>query len=74
MAPSKRYKLTPREEAIGKAILAAKSNKDIAGELGISEQSVKNRLSQLYKKVGVRNRLELMRVLMQYSSPTGATQ
>ena len=74
MTPSKRYKLTPREETIGRAILAAKTNKDIAGELGISEQSVKNRLSQLYRKVGVRNRLELMRALIQYSSPTGATQ
>jgi DNA-binding NarL/FixJ family response regulator len=56
--------LTPREKAIGRAILDAKTNKDIAGELGISEQSVKNRLTQLYRKLGVRNRLELMRLLL----------
>lgn len=66
MTPARRLNLTPREEAIGKAILAAKTNKDIAGELGISEQSVKNRLSQMYRKVGVRNRLELMRLLVEY--------
>jgi DNA-binding NarL/FixJ family response regulator len=61
-------RLTPRERAIARAILAAKTNRLIAEELGISEQSVKNRLSQLYRKAGVRNRLELMRVLLQYSA------
>ncbi len=57
-------KLTPREIGIVRAILAAQSNKAIAEELGISEQSVKNRLTQLYRKLGVRNRLELMRIAM----------
>jgi NarL family two-component system response regulator LiaR len=71
MTPGRRLKLTPREEAIGRAILAAKTNKDIAGELGISEQSVKNRLSQVYRKVGVKNRLELMRFLLQESAGRG---
>lgn len=68
MTPLKRLRLTPREEAIGKAILAAKTNRAIADELGITEQSVKNRLSQLFKKAGVKNRLELMRVLLARSS------
>lgn len=57
-------KLTPREQAIVEAILTAQSNKAIAGELGITEQSVKNRLTQLYRKVGVQSRLQLMRVMM----------
>lgn len=57
-------KLTPREETIARAILAATPNKLIADELGISEQTVKNRLSTLYRKLGVGNRLELMRLLM----------
>lgn len=56
--------LTPREESIVHALLAAKTNKEIALELGISEQSVKNRLTTLYKKLGVKSRLQLMRAIM----------
>jgi DNA-binding NarL/FixJ family response regulator len=57
-------KMTPREEAILQGVLAAKSNKAIAEELGISEQSVKNRLTMLYKKCGVSSRLQLMRAFL----------
>lgn len=57
-------KITPREREIIEAILGAASNRAIAERLGISEQSVKNRLTSLYKKLGVGNRLELVLVLM----------
>jgi DNA-binding NarL/FixJ family response regulator len=57
-------KLTPREEAIVQALLSAKSNKAIAEELGISEQSVKNRLTMLYRKFGVSSRLQLMKAFL----------
>jgi DNA-binding NarL/FixJ family response regulator len=57
-------KITPREREIIDAILSAASNRAIAERLGISEQSVKNRLTSLYKKLGVGNRLELVLVLM----------
>jgi DNA-binding NarL/FixJ family response regulator len=56
--------LTPRERDISRAILAAESNRAIAERLGITEQSVKNRLSKLYRKLGVSSRLELMQFLM----------
>jgi DNA-binding NarL/FixJ family response regulator len=59
-------KLTPREEAIVQSLLSAHSNKDIARELGISEQSVKNRLTILYKKFGVNSRLQLMRAFLKH--------
>jgi len=55
-------KLTPREQAILRGLLDAQSNKSIADELGISEQSVKNRLTRLYRKFGVTSRLQLMRL------------
>ena len=57
-------KLTPREREIIDAIFSAASNRAIAARLGISEQSVKNRLTGLYKKLGVANRVELILVLM----------
>jgi DNA-binding NarL/FixJ family response regulator len=53
-------KITPREREIIDAILSAASNRVIAARLGISEQSVKNRLTGLYKKLGVGNRVELI--------------
>ena len=57
-------KITPREREIIDAILTAASNRVIADRLGISEQSVKNRLTGLYKKLGVGNRVELILALM----------
>ena len=64
MAPPKGIVFTPRETEIIQALLAAQSNKAIAAQLGISEQSVKNRLTQLYRKLGIHSRLELMKVLL----------
>lgn len=57
-------KITPREEAILNLLLAAQSNKAIADQLGLTEQSVKNRLTKLYRKFGVNSRLQLMRLFV----------
>jgi two-component system nitrate/nitrite response regulator NarL len=56
--------LTPREREIVEAMMTAASNKAIGDRLGITEQSVKNRLTALYRKLGVSNRLELVIKLM----------
>ena len=40
--------------------MTAASNRAIADRLGITEQSVKNRLTALYRKFSVRNRLALV--------------
>ena len=44
--------------------MTAASNKEIAAKLGLTEQTVKNRLTSLYKRLGVRGRLELALRLM----------
>ena len=61
-----KLKLTPREQEIVEAMLTAASNKAIAAKLGLTEQSVKNRLTALYKKFGVTTRLELVVRLMRH--------
>lgn len=40
-------------------VMRGATNREIAARLGLSEQTVKNRLSRVYRKVGVRNRVEL---------------
>jgi DNA-binding NarL/FixJ family response regulator len=52
--------LTKREHQIVEALLRACSNKEIAHSLGVSDQTVKNQLTTLYRKLGVSGRLELV--------------
>lgn len=63
-APGQPRTLTPREADIARGLLKAASNKAIAHRLGLTEQSVKNRLTGLYRKWGVTTRLELVVALM----------
>lgn len=51
--------LTAREMRVIGAVVEGATNRDIAEQLGMSEQTVKNHLSHIYDKVGVSNRLEL---------------
>lgn len=51
-------KLTKRERQILKLIHDGATNADIANELEVSEHTVKSHLYNVYKKIGVRNRLE----------------
>ena len=52
-------RLTATEQRLVNAVMRGATNREIAARLGLSEQTVKNRLSQLYRKTGVRNRVEL---------------
>ena len=51
--------LTPRERDLLRAVIAGRTNREIANDLQIGEQAVKNVLSIVYQKCHVRNRLEL---------------
>jgi two-component system nitrate/nitrite response regulator NarL len=58
-ATKKTFGLTKREFEIIGAIVAGYSNKDIAREFKISEDTVKHHLTNVFDKVGVSSRLEL---------------
>ena len=51
--------LTPRQLEILRALLEGGSNRDIAVQLGVREQTVKNQLTIMYQEIGVENRLQL---------------
>jgi DNA-binding NarL/FixJ family response regulator len=55
--------LTAREREIVGLLLRGDSNKQIARKLGISEQTVKNALSNTYARLGVQSRGELFHVV-----------
>lgn len=57
--PSGGFGLTQREIEIISAIRQGSSNREIASQLAISEETVKRHLSNIYGKLGVNSRLEL---------------
>lgn len=59
-APEKKtYGLTPRELEVVTCIVEGCSNKDVAKQFTISEETVKRHLSNIFDKTGVSTRLEL---------------
>jgi two-component system nitrate/nitrite response regulator NarL len=58
-SPKNQPRLSPKELAIISCITQGKRNKEIAYQLGTSEQVIKNYLRKIYDKLGVSDRLEL---------------
>ncbi len=57
--------LSARERTVLKAVFEGLTNKEIAGNLQISESSVKAVLQQLFDKTGVRTRSQLVRIAIE---------
>ena len=57
--PASRIKLTPRELEVVRAVVHGGTNRDIATQLGITEDTVKRHLTNVFDKTGVSSRLEL---------------
>jgi DNA-binding NarL/FixJ family response regulator len=55
----KTYGLTKRELEVVRLIVDGCSNREIAGQFGLSEETVKRHLSNIFDKLGVSTRLEL---------------
>jgi two-component system, NarL family, response regulator len=56
--------LTRREAEIVAELIEGAANKEIAARFGVSDQTVKNQLSTLYRKLHVGGRLELVVLMM----------
>jgi len=57
--------LTPRENQIVHLIASGEKNKEIAGQLGISERTVKAHLTSVFRKTGISDRLRLALLIAQ---------
>jgi DNA-binding NarL/FixJ family response regulator len=60
--------LNARERAVLKGVFEGLTNKEIAGQLQISESSVKAVMQQLFDKTGVRTRSQLVRIALEHHS------
>jgi DNA-binding CsgD family transcriptional regulator len=58
VAPEAAWKLSPAEAAVLEQILAGRSNEDIGRHLFISPETVRTHCTRIYRKMGVRSRLE----------------
>ena len=58
-----KYGITERERAIVMLIIRGKSNAEIGRELFIATKTVKNNIFNIYRKTGVRNRVQLTNLL-----------
>jgi DNA-binding NarL/FixJ family response regulator len=55
--------LTKREREVLRLLVNANDNRQIAEKLAIAEQTVKNYISIIYGKLGITNRIEIMRYM-----------
>lgn len=53
-------RLSPREEEIVRCVARGLRNAEVASDLAISEETVKTHLSRIFRKLGVRDRVELV--------------
>ena len=58
---SREVELTPREEQVVKLVAEAHTNKEIGEILGLAEKTAENHRSNAMKKLGMRDRVELVR-------------
>lgn len=72
-ADSKAARLTPRELEIAKLVAQGRTNGEIGAELWITENSVKQALKRMFRKLEVSSRAEMVAQLVFVSSPIAIT-
>lgn len=63
-AVRREFGLTRRETDLVRFVLDGRTNQEISRECGIIEQTVKDHLSNVYRKMDVKNRVALLRLLL----------
>jgi DNA-binding NarL/FixJ family response regulator len=58
--------LTPREEQVVALVADGLSNREVAGELGLSEHTIKKYLLRIFDKLGISTRVELVLYAMSH--------
>ncbi|MGQ4880055.1 LuxR C-terminal-related transcriptional regulator [Billgrantia sp. LNSP4103-1] len=67
LPPESLATLTERERAVALAVAEGHSNKEVARQLAITERTVKAHLGAVFRKLGVRDRMQLvLRLAKQY--------
>jgi DNA-binding CsgD family transcriptional regulator/PAS domain-containing protein len=63
----KRFKITGREMEIIGLIISGSTYKDVSGKLFISEKTVETHLTHIYNKLGINNKMELVRLAGEFN-------
>ena len=64
--------LTPREEQVVALVADGLSNREVAGELGLSEHTIKKYLLRIFDKIGISSRVELVLYAMSHGEKSQA--
>jgi DNA-binding CsgD family transcriptional regulator len=67
-----RHRITEREREILLLVLEGKTNKEIEKKIFISYKTVKSHLYNIYQKMGVKSRLQLMNTVQEYLKKTNS--
>lgn len=62
-----KYGVTSRQQEIIRLILKGKSNRDIADALYLAPHTIKNHIYNLYQKLGVKSRFELVNLVLNHA-------
>ena len=63
------YGVTKRELQIISGVVSGRANKEIAERFGIAEDTVKHHLSNIFDKIGVSTRVELVVFAIKHNLP-----
>ncbi|MEJ7687575.1 MAG: helix-turn-helix transcriptional regulator [Variovorax sp.] len=66
------FTLTPAERAIVDLLLQGRTNKEIGKQLRKSDETVKRQLAMLMRRIGARNRVELVNLINGVHGPSHA--
>ena len=60
------YELTRRENTILKLLMSGMNNPDICEELVITPNTLKKHILNIYRKLGIKNRVQLFKMIREY--------